>query len=104
MFKQPPAKIPTWTWEEIDRVAAKQDAAIKAAAVSPENRYQLTESEVAIICKSDRPRNSGGVYWIGVEHEACWAEMRDLSIGELKAQFIRQINNERLISELIGNK
>lgn len=92
-----------WTWEKVDAVAQKQSKAITLVTDSPLNTYGLSRSEVALICESKRPRQSGGVFWIGERHEAIWREMRDLPLDDLVSKFGQEIQNRRILEAVLGD-
>lgn len=95
--------IPAWTREEVDAIAQKQSEAIAKLAASPLNIYGLSIPEIEMVCESKRPRQSGGVFWIGEKHEAVWRKMRDLTLDELVSKFGQQIQNRRILEAVLGD-
>jgi hypothetical protein len=86
---------------QLDELKNKQESAINAAVVH-RNDYSISVPDARIICFSEPPRQVGNnLMFISNAHEQHWNKIADSSESDLIDYYCRQINNPRLLSELL---
>jgi hypothetical protein len=91
--------------ETVSIVSRKQEKAIALAAQSDRNSLGLTCEDVGIVVRSKPPLNLVGsmVTFLTAEHRVLWTHMRDSSLDALVEDFLKQINNRRVVQAVLGD-
>lgn len=95
----------TFAWNPalIRSVAEKQQKALLSAFVGESNVFGLSKSEVDMICKSESPHEICGIYsFLSASHQIYWEQMNSMSLEALTKKFENEIQNRRILKEILG--
>jgi hypothetical protein len=82
----------------VELVQAKQEKAMRALVSSPLNSYGLTLLMIKMVCESSVPTHLSPK-----SHWEYWKKMEDSSLSDLINEFGKQIQNERILTEVLGD-